>query len=623
VFLPPVSEVSTGMTWLAAAVLFLMPLVLAPRLLFYYDVTPKVTLLFAGAALAGATTLKTFDSVRALAGTRTGRTWLAAVALWMGANVLAAFFSPYPELAWHGSNWRRMGLVSQFALVLLAIWTAAVVRDAPARKVLFRAMTLTGLLASVYGIVQFFGWDPLIRPSAYRAGEGIFQIVRPPATFGHSDYFAAYLLWPVFSALGSLRVEQSRSWRYLAGLATGGGTGAIILSGSRGALLGLLTGGIACLFLLRPRLSSLLRCGVIGAVILAALFFTPAGQPLRARLHWIGEDRTGGARLLLWRDSLTMAAHRPWIGVGPDNFVAEFPQFQSEQLARAYPDFLQESPHNFLLDTVTESGIFGLIALLLMIGAAIAGGWQQRASAWTASMVAGLLACIVAQQFVVFTVPTAFPFFVFTVLLAASGSAQAHACHALALRGFAFAAGLVIAAIFGFASYRITAADRMLARVRHALDDRDANMAAELYRQALSHNGAGVSADLYFSRRWSEVADATPEIPKKLYYAQIALGSASRAAGFPEQRQNAWYNLSLLLAPTNDAAAVEQALRNSIAAAPNWYKPHWTLARLLALEGRREEALVEARRALYLNGAKDPEVTYTVGHILSSVLIEH
>ena len=67
-----------------------------------------------------------------------------------------------------------------------------------------------------------------------------------------------------------------------------------------------------------------------------------------------------------------------------------------------------------------------------------------------------------------------------------------------------------------------------------------------------------------------------------------------------------------LLAAQNDAAGSEQALRGAIAARPNWFKPHWTLAQLLMLENRFDEARTEAARAADLDGGKHPEVAATL-----------
>ncbi len=90
-----------------------------------------------------------------------------------------------------------------------------------------------------------------------------------------------------------------------------------------------------------------------------------------------------------------------------------------------------------------------------------------------------------------------------------------------------------------------------------------------------------------------------------------AVEAGIRATNTAEARQNAWYNLSILLAVGNDAAGMERSLRNAIAWSPNWFKPHWALAQLLEMTGRHAEALAEARAAVDLDGGHDAEVTET------------
>src|SRR5205085_2453942 len=149
------------------------------------------------------------------------------------------------------------------------------------------------------------------------------------------DYFAAFLLWPVFSG-AALWWSGSSYPRWLGAASVMLGATAMILCGSRGALLGLVAGACLMLYFRRVPLRTLaLALGVI-AVTTGIFYVSPAGARLRARAFWISEDPTGGARPLLWRDSLKMAAERPLLGYGPDTFIAEFPRFQSRELSRAY-----------------------------------------------------------------------------------------------------------------------------------------------------------------------------------------------------------------------------------------------------------------------------------------------
>jgi tetratricopeptide (TPR) repeat protein len=88
---------------------------------------------------------------------------------------------------------------------------------------------------------------------------------------------------------------------------------------------------------------------------------------------------------------------------------------------------------------------------------------------------------------------------------------------------------------------------------------------------------------------------------------QQAFAAAERAVQTSDEQQNAWYNLAEFYATRDDFAAVETCLRRSAGASPNWFKPHWALAKMLQLSGRGQEALAEAGRAADLDG-KDQEI---------------
>ena len=53
---------------------------------------------------------------------------------------------------------------------------------------------------------------------------------------------------------------------------------------------------------------------------------------------------------------------------------------------------------------------------------------------------------------------------------------------------------------------------------------------------------------------------------------------------------------------------MEAALRQAIAARPNWFKPHWALARLYKMEGRSADSEREKSSAIALDGGKHPEL---------------
>jgi tetratricopeptide (TPR) repeat protein len=174
---------------------------------------------------------------------------------------------------------------------------------------------------------------------------------------------------------------------------------------------------------------------------------------------------------------------------------------------------------------------------------------------------------------------------------------------------------MAAALVFLLAAWRLGSADLRIAQVRAMLDRNNVEGAAQKWLVA---RNASLGSDLYFARRWMSLASESRPALERLQVSQMALDAAQAATQTREQVHNAWYNLAILEAAANNSAAVENSLRSAIAAAPTWYKPHWTLARFLLLSGRTAEAQAEARKALELNAHHDAEVTETMDEILRS-----
>jgi hypothetical protein len=117
--------------------------------------------------------------------------------------------------------------------------------------------------------------------------------------------------------------------------------------------------------------------------------------------------------------------------------------------------------------------------------------------------------------------------------------------------------------------------------------------------------------DIYASRILSEICPRVT-VPAQRFecwrIATVAAGNATRTA---DDTANAWYNLAIFTALRNDVASTRMGLVQASRISPNWFKPHWILAELLARQGNLKEASAEARRALRLDAAKNPEVIAT------------
>src|SRR5690242_10338239 len=97
------------MAVLAAVTLGLTALILTPGALFYFDVTPKLVVLLAGAAALCLARARRVD-----------RRWELLLGATLVSAALSTALSVRPALSLYGSTWRRYGLIAEAAVLLLA-----------------------------------------------------------------------------------------------------------------------------------------------------------------------------------------------------------------------------------------------------------------------------------------------------------------------------------------------------------------------------------------------------------------------------------------------------------------------------------------------------------------------
>jgi len=594
----------------------LVALILAPGLQFYFDVTPKVVVLLAGAAAVLLWYARRPQPVTLVS---RGRRVFAIVLLCNAVSIIiSAVFSQSPGLSWFGTNWRRFGAVEECA-VLIFVWFIA--RRPDGVRTVLRGIAIAGIALSAYGIAQYFGWDPILPKSAYHVGEGALTIVRPPGTLGYASYFATWLVVTAFLGPALAAMETAGAWRAAAWASTVLSIAAMSLSGTRAALLGLAAGAVVWMWGRGFRAARRIAAGIVIVVVAAAAFYiSPAGLPLRSRTRWFIEDPWGGGRGPLWRDSLAMAGHRLLFGFGPEVFTAAFPAYESAGLARQYPDFSYQSPHNVLLDALIAQGIPGLLAIGALCWVGFRAALRSKHPAGL-PLASALAAGIISQQFTVFTVPTALLIFAAAAMAVALSDEPAPiASDAAKHDRRSYPAGRLAAgigaAILLFVAGRLAIADAELAFTRRDLEAGRVREAAADFASYDRWRLPGTSSDLWYSRACARALQSANLDAASRLVALAQYGFAAvRATQTAEEPFDAWYNASQYYALRNDAAATERCLRAAIAARPEWFKPHWALAQLLGLENRLPEADREAARAVDLDNGAHAEVMKTCQEI--------
>lgn len=594
-----------------AAALALSALVLTPDLFFFYDVTPKIAVLLFGCAAVISVAPQWMPDFRRLGAYRGGRALPAAMALQVASVVLATLASTDRNLSFIGSSWRRLGLLEELSLLVLVAALAGFAAGSQRRViVLLRTICMAGAVGALYGIAQYFGLDPLVPAESYRVGEGEWMIVRTPGTLGHAGYFAVFVMHGFFAAAALARLEPSALWR---GMAAGGAAltaTAVVLSGTRSAIIGLAGGVVFLLLWLRPQFGW--RNVAAAALLLSAswgFYVSPAGQQLRARTRWYVEDPAGGGRLLLWRDSVKMGAERWFTGWGLETFSSAFLPYHSVELSQAFPDRYYESAHNVFLDAWSSQGLLGVAALA---GLLVAGGVALRSTRHSGAMLpaflaAGLAAAVLAGQFLAFTAVTKLYFYAQAALLvAAAAPAAARSC-AAPVRRLLYVVCLGVACLPAYFAVSLARADWHLEGARQNVEAGDPLAAIDEYREFTAVRPRGDYMDLWFSRQMAAAALTANEAGRQEMWS-AAKQAAKRAVAASETPQNAQYHLAFIASQEGDLPTVERSLRAAIAAAPNWYQPYWMLAQALGASGRLSEAIPLAERAVELSGGNNAEV---------------
>jgi hypothetical protein len=398
-------------------------------------------------------------------------------------------------------------------------------------------------------------------------GEGIWTIVRPPSTLGHADYSANWLLFVVFAGAALAVLEQRTPWN----VARLGGRGGRLRCHrpKRHARGHARPGWQAQLF--SPWLTwtrwrwwgrrfRLPFLALAIAAAAAALLPLSAGEKLRARVHWARQDPAGGARLLLWRDSLRMAAARWPAGYGPETFVAAFARHQSADLSRAYPDFYHESPHNIFLDALVSQGVAGPLLLLSLAASGFAAimhpecapeSNRGRARGWARGD---------DRQRAIHLLHDAHR----------AGILRRHRDAGIPQRPCAplpplpvgrrwprVAIAAPCAALLLFFGVRLWIADSLLAAVRRDLDAGRVGDAVNHYAAYRNWRWPGPGADLWYSRRLAQIAGSNAAQAVRAQAFQQAGVAAQRATQTTEAAFNAYYNLAAFYA------------RGTISRAPN------------------------------------------------------
>lgn len=254
-----------------------------------------------------------------------------------------------------------------YAIVLLL---AIQVIDTPERmRTLLRTLFVSGSIVSLYGLLEYFG----IEPVTY--GARSFEAGRSFATYGNPNILAGFLMFLLPVAVALALSEERTPWRvtYWIGALLAGSC--LITAFTRSAWIG---GAVSLVLVVVTSVRQRVRPGTadyvmggIGASLAALL----AWHSLRAdsttmnvvlRVKSIIRFGEGSAltRLQIWSVAAEAISKRPLFGFGLDTFRQVFATNKpAEYVAVAGPLAVEDNVHNYALQIAAETGLPGLLML--------------------------------------------------------------------------------------------------------------------------------------------------------------------------------------------------------------------------------------------------------------------
>ncbi len=326
------------------------------------------------------------------------------IAAFLGAEMLsAAFAPPLAESAKELMRWVEV--------IAIYLATISLVRKPGASRLVLGAIFAAGAGQALIGGYQFLTADG---PRAFQ----IDRFLRAYGSFGQPNPYAGYLemVVPLGLALVFVWRPARRDWLWWLALAAALlGCGAILLSLSRGAWLGMAVGITAAAAVATQR-GRLVAAGIVPAAAFLWLVdrvgLLPAAISERVSQATLilslfdargvvptAADFSVVERMAHWQAGWEMFLSHPLLGVGPGHYAIAYPQYA----ILPYWTAALGHAHNIYINVAAEDGVIGLIAYLVMVGSWLVfalrrarGLAVKEPTSLRTAVVIGVLGCLTA-----------------------------------------------------------------------------------------------------------------------------------------------------------------------------------------------------------------------------------
>lgn len=314
-----------------------------------------------------------------------------AFLVFVAALAAATVLSVSPVASLFGSIERSFGFAF-WLMMVVAYFGLQQTLKLPAEKLFaWKTFMITVLISCVWGVMQ------RIIPGFSQTFSGI----RVGGTLGNAIFFGMYLTLSVgvlcFFITSTQELKQRTAWWYIAIGTAVLACIVLLLTQSRGPLLGLVCGAVAA------GISTILLNGKIQRYIritAAVLCMCAAAAAVTIYAHQASATTTAQTRLLNWQMAWHGFLDKPILGWGPEQYRrAADAHFEPRLSEYGLDETHADKPHNFFLEIAVTSGVIGFATYIaLIITAVYCVIWLMRAGNLTKNQGIACIGLLVAYS---------------------------------------------------------------------------------------------------------------------------------------------------------------------------------------------------------------------------------
>lgn len=353
--------------------------------------------------------------------------WKHPLVITVGVFLLSLIVSTFVGVDWYRSLWdnheRMLGLFTIAHYIIYFGLLVALVRDWEEWQWFIRIFLFVGSIVMLIGLWQKVDPTFLLNNRATRV----------TSTLGNAIYVGGLGIFMIFFSYLSFLKSKVPAWRVYGIVTMLLGLSGLMVSGTRGSLLGLFSGtGVAVLlYIVLMRSHVRLRNGLIafmilGAVVMGTLFAfreNPTVQKIPALGRLVNtsfQSNTAQTRFMAWGVAIDAWKERPLLGWGPNNYFFAFNKYyRAEFLEHGWKETWFDNAHNIIMNTLAVQGIVGLVSYLGMFVVIIVLLWKQylktKKDVHIPIIGTSFLVAHLVQNIFVFENPTSYLYFFFAL----------------------------------------------------------------------------------------------------------------------------------------------------------------------------------------------------------------